>query len=106
MALTGGRQALGEIDNKEGRDALAAKSQCQRDDAADISLILTPAPPLTQIPKKLNGIIHKICTACGNSLPEAAYSKKQWSWKSPKLAERRRCNVCVKGRVVGGRRDW
>ena len=48
----------------------------------------------------------KICAACGYSLPEAAFTKKQWSWKSPKLAERRRCNVCVKGRVVGGRRDW
>ena len=49
----------------------------------------------------------KICAACGYSLPEAAFTKKQWSWKSPKLVERRRCIKCVcSGRVVGGRRDW
>ena len=38
----------------------------------------------------------KICAACGKSLPEAAFSKKQWKWKSPKLVLRRRCNVCTK----------
>ena len=51
MALTGGRQALEEIDNKEGLDASAAKSQCQRDEAADISLdglALTETPAVQQ----------------------------------------------------------
>ena len=52
MASNGQRQTLEEIDNKEGLDGLAAKSQCQRDDeAADISLDglrLTPTPAVQQ----------------------------------------------------------
>ena len=66
------------------------------------SIPLFQPPPMILTPVALP-LELKFCAACCSSLPEAAFSKKQWSWKSPKLVERRRCNVCVRsGRV----RDW